>query len=113
MTEATVVEKVASGSDISLQTTLERNGSASTKPGSYDPEAVLPVIESEYVLKPARSPPHASLYDFFPFLRLFRWLWRHLSGKPRHDNAHTRKRKAFAEIAESQIPLEILLVLSK
>ncbi|KJA18765.1 hypothetical protein HYPSUDRAFT_44932 [Hypholoma sublateritium FD-334 SS-4] len=112
MTDATMVEKVASGSDISLQITPERNGPALTKPCSYDPEAVLPVIESEYVLKPARNPPHASLYDFFPFLRLFRWLWRHLSGKPRHDNARTRKRKAFSEIAESQIPLEILLVLS-
>ena len=113
MTDATITEKVAGQSDKSLRSTPSHNGSVFAKADPYDPEAVLPVVESEYVLKPARNPPHVSLYDFFPFLRLFRWLWRHLTGKPRHDNVRSRKRKAFAEIAESQIPLEILLVLSK
>ncbi|KAF9477338.1 UPF0187-domain-containing protein [Pholiota conissans] len=76
----------------------------------YDPESVLPEVESEFVLKPARNPPHVTLMDFIPLLRLFRWIGR--GFRRRSLEERKKKRKAYSEIAESHIPLEILLALS-
>jgi putative membrane protein len=61
-------------------------------------------------LKPARMPPTPSFLDYIPLLRLFRWIGRKVTGSPR--KAHGRK-KAYHDYVESQVPLEIILVLSK
>ncbi|CAA7268837.1 unnamed protein product [Cyclocybe aegerita] len=84
-----------------------------TRVDTFDPEMVLPEIGSNQPLKPARNPPDLTIYDYLPFLRLFRWLWRVVTLQ-KHNSGETKKkrRKAYAEIMESHIPLEITLVLS-
>ncbi|KAF8189348.1 Bestrophin, RFP-TM, chloride channel-domain-containing protein [Pholiota molesta] len=77
----------------------------------YDPEAVLPEVESEFVLKPARNPPRVSVLDYIPLLRLFRWIGRGFTHWSK-DEEKRKKRRAYSEIVESHIPLEILLTLS-
>jgi putative membrane protein len=72
---------------------------------------VLPEVESEFVLKPARNPPHVSVLDYIPLLRLFRWIGRGFTHWSKDEKK--KKRKAYSEIVESHIPLEILLTLSK
>jgi predicted membrane chloride channel (bestrophin family) len=105
-TEKTVVPSVHSA-----------NSNASTAHGKskkkvYDPEAVLPQIPSEYVLKPARNPPETSVYDYFPFLRFFRWVAHGFKKRVLSEATHKKRRKAYADVVESHIPLEISLVLS-
>ncbi|KAF9525224.1 Bestrophin, RFP-TM, chloride channel-domain-containing protein [Crepidotus variabilis] len=86
---------------------------------TYDPYVVLPRVESPFPLLSARNPPSRNLYHFFPVLKLFRWCWqlvtlkKKLKTKEEREEArlHSR-RKAYAEIVESHIPLEICLVLS-
>ncbi|KAF8908575.1 Bestrophin, RFP-TM, chloride channel-domain-containing protein [Gymnopilus junonius] len=40
---------------------------------SFNPEALLPQIESDYPLRPARNPPAVTMYDYFPILKIFPW----------------------------------------
>ncbi|KAF5318581.1 hypothetical protein D9619_010751 [Psilocybe cf. subviscida] len=61
-------------------------------------------------LKPARMPPTPSVLDYVPLLRLFRWIGRKVTGAAR-PKGRGRKR-AYNEYVESQVPLEIILVLS-
>lgn len=62
-------------------------------------------------LKPARMPPTPSLLDYVPLLRLFRWIGRKVTGAARPKGRG--KKRAYNEYVESQVPLEIILVLSK
>lgn len=83
---------------------------------TFNPEALLPQIESEYPLRPARNPPTVTMYDYFPLLKIFPWLLRLIKVLTRRADATTaipRRRKAYSELVESHVPLEILLVLSK
>ena len=77
----------------------------------YDPEKALPQVDAERPLKPARSPPTTSILDLIPFLRLFTWVGHKLfrTGHP----LKPKKKDAYTEYVESNIPLEIILVLSK
>ena len=45
---------------------------------SFDPEMALPVVYSEHPLLPARNPPKESLYDYLPFLRVFKMMLKAL-----------------------------------
>ncbi|KAJ3504923.1 hypothetical protein NLJ89_g7684 [Agrocybe chaxingu] len=84
-----------------------------TRMDTFDPETVLPEIGSDQPLKPARNPPDLTIYDYLPFLRLFRWIWRVVTlQKLNSGETKKKRRKAYAEIVESHIPLEITLVLS-
>ncbi|KAF8810930.1 UPF0187-domain-containing protein [Phlegmacium glaucopus] len=76
----------------------------------FDPEKALPRAESEHDLKPARNPPTTSIFDLIPLLRFFKWLGHKVFRMP-HSAKHKRK-KAYIEYVESNIPLEIILVLS-
>jgi len=80
---------------------------------TFDPEKVLPEVHTERPLMPARNPPTASVYDYFPFLRFFRWCVRLVlrRAKPPGEDAARRKKKSL-DIVESHVPLEICLVLS-
>jgi len=75
---------------------------------TFDPECLLPQVESPFPLRPARNPPKSG------FLR---WLWKTLTlqrwrkNKP-GSNQTKRKRNTYVDNVESQIPLEICLVLS-
>ncbi|KDR72688.1 hypothetical protein GALMADRAFT_73850 [Galerina marginata CBS 339.88] len=78
---------------------------------SFNPEALLPQLESEIPLRPARNPPQLSMYDHIPLLRLFRWFFRVVT-RTKPSEVRVRRRKAYADVVESIIPLEISLVLS-
>jgi putative membrane protein len=83
---------------------------------TFDPEAVLPVIESDRPLRPAQNPPKTHLYDFIPFLRLFSVI-RRMFKKTASKEYATRKRsllghKKYVQHVESNVPLEICMFLS-
>lgn len=89
----------------------ERSGTSDgTTSNGFDPEKALPRVVSERPLKPARNPPAASLLDYIPLLRFFRWIGRKITNR-----AHPKrvgKKRAYDDFVESHIPLEIVLVLS-
>ncbi|KAJ3495512.1 hypothetical protein NLJ89_g10614 [Agrocybe chaxingu] len=73
----------------------------------------LPRVASDRPLKPARNPPSTSIYDYIPLLRLFKWIARKVSRRARTRQSGQRyRRKRNQDLVESQIPLEIILVLS-
>ncbi|KAI0764012.1 UPF0187-domain-containing protein [Trametes elegans] len=91
----------------------------------FDPESALPVVYSEHPLLPARNPPKESLYDYLPFLRAFKMLFRALARPFRRASAAqvdpelganaTRSltgKKLKPEAVDSNVPLEITLFLS-
>ncbi|KAL0958211.1 hypothetical protein HGRIS_000372 [Hohenbuehelia grisea] len=91
--------------------------SGRSKRNRFDPEAALPEVQCERPLKPARSPPQSSLYDYIPLLRLFKWIFRKLARRAAaladDDNGRNLlgKKMGPPEI-ESNVPLEICLYLS-
>jgi len=87
-----------------------------TKPRRFNPESVLPQVETEISLRPARNPPKDGFFDYFPIFVPFRWIARALSSrinKNIHDNMDERtlsgKRKRPTHV-ESNVPLEIWYV---
>jgi len=104
----TELGRVASGSS-------HHDGTLRDGAGS-DPEKGLPQAGKEPRLKPARNPPKSTIYDDIPLLRFFRWIARTVSRRARvRQLAEGRKpkRKAYEDLVESYVPLEIILVLSK
>jgi len=71
----------------------------------------LPYVDSEQTLKPARMPPTTTVYDYIPLLRFFKWAVRAILRKAHPGEQRRRKKKAFSEIVESNVPLEISLIL--
>ncbi|TFK41737.1 Bestrophin, RFP-TM, chloride channel-domain-containing protein [Crucibulum laeve] len=84
-----------------------------TAPSSFDPEMALPQVDSDYPLKPARNPPPTSIDDYVPLLRFFKWLARVFPPHSSVKKTTSKKRKAYSDIVESKVPLEIILTLSK
>ncbi|KAI0691844.1 UPF0187-domain-containing protein [Cytidiella melzeri] len=85
---------------------------------TFDPEAALPVLPSERPLQPARNPPVTSIYDYFPFLRIFKLVLkpfrRHKHKLTEPISARTRTltgKKIKPEAADSNVPVEITLFL--
>jgi len=80
---------------------------------TFDPEKVLPEVQSDRPLFPARMPPEPSVYDYIPLLRFFRWLFRTIMRRasPPGEQVSARKKKN-RQVADSNVPLEIILVLS-
>ena len=83
------------------------------RPSRRDPEKALGGIHCEFSLRPARNPPKVSISDYIPLLRCFKWLFRVIMRRehPKGEDAAWRKRKKL-DTVESNVPLEILLVLS-
>ncbi|KAG5651737.1 hypothetical protein H0H81_007626 [Sphagnurus paluster] len=79
----------------------------------FDPEKVLPEVESRWPLKPARNPPVSTVYDYIPLLRFFKWIFRTIARKtmPPEEIEARLKRKKLDRV-ESNVPVEICLVLS-
>lgn len=90
-----------------------KHQSSSRKKKTFDPEKVLPDIESAVPLRPARNPPTERLTDLIPFLVVFKpigGLFRKIVGKARpKDEDGTRdwfgKKKNLPPI-DSNVPLE-------
>ena len=78
----------------------------------FDPEKALPQVESDRSLKPASNPPKISIMDLIPLLRFCRWLGRKIFKLP-HSSKPKKWGKPHIDYVESNIPLEIILVLSK
>lgn len=91
-------------------------GKRTPKPKTFDPEKALPTVFSHRPLKPARSPPKTSVYDYVPFLLIFKWLAKPFSRKKKSviegasRNALGRKIRPIIE--ESNVPLQITTYLS-
>jgi putative membrane protein len=96
----------------------------------FDPEKALPQVDSEVPLRAARNPPKATVYDYIPFLLLFKPI---ISGPHRLYRLIFKKREDFLldgpapapagtrglmgkkhapPALDSNVPLEITLFLS-
>ena len=101
---------------ISPDTKLPPARKLAKKPRRFNPESVLPQVETEISLRPARNPPKDGFFDYFPIFIPFRWIAKALSSRIRkniHDNMDERtlsgKRKRTVNV-ESNVPLEIWYV---
>jgi putative membrane protein len=83
----------------------------SGKQRKFDPESVLPYVDSEQTLKPARMPPPVTVYDYIPLLRFFKWAVHTVLRKAQPGMQKRRKKNPFSELVESNVPLEISLIL--
>ena len=108
----------SSGDGISARNSLRTRPLFSpreSRANTFDPEKVLPKVEAEFPLRPARNPPEASIVDYIPVLRLCRWFWKRVVLRQKKTEAERRKaaRKQLYsfDVVESQIPMEILLYL--
>lgn len=84
----------------------------------FDPEKALAIIPSEHPLRPARNPPKPSVYDYLPFLRILRPVWRPITKRLGRKDDPEGQRRSFTgkkirpEVADSNVPTEITLFLS-
>ena len=96
--------------DTPYSTTSDNKQLPSLRSITPDLEGSLPLPTiSDRPLLPARNPPPVTIYDYIPALGLIRWLIRKILRRA-NPNKKRKKRQASAE---SHIPLEISLVLSK
>ncbi|TBU24104.1 Bestrophin, RFP-TM, chloride channel-domain-containing protein [Dichomitus squalens] len=98
-----------------------RSREALKKARKFDPEMALPVVYSEHPLQPARNPPKESIFDYLPFLRVFKILvapFRRSKPKPELPTSASAATRSFTgkrlrpEAVDSNVPLEITLFLS-
>jgi hypothetical protein len=101
------------GSWFSTQKTAATTTTTTRRKDTFDPEKALPIIEADRPLLPARSPPPTTMYDLFPFLRIFKPLLRLLTPRATDEKSRTLfGRKKQPELVDSNVPLEITLFLS-
>ena len=114
----------------SLLTTLEdvdeRTWTISYRPRQYHefyPERVLPVVYTDYPLRPSRLPPKAGFFDYFPVLRPIKRIWRFfapnqvfsdedetfIESRSRHFDYFVRQKAAPVD---SNVPLQIVLYIN-
>lgn len=86
---------------------------------TFDPEQALPVLPSEQPLAPARNPPESTIYDYLPFLRIFKLMTKPFRrSKQETPESPSVQRTTFLgkkirpEAADSNVPLEVTLFLS-
>lgn len=86
-----------------------------------DPEKALPFVCSERTLQPARNPPDESIFDYLPFLRIFKVMAHRIIRRPMAPNSATPTtasrsftgKKIPPELIDSNVPMEITLFLSR
>jgi ion channel-forming bestrophin family protein len=91
--------------------TLVGRGKAS-RANSIDPEKALADIQSHRPLKPARDPPPPSIYDYFPFLRIFSIFTRCCRRNKKRTPRDSLGRKIKPSFTESNVPLETTIYLN-
>lgn len=85
----------------------------------FDPEKALPFVCSERTLRPARCPPDESIFDYLPFLRIFKVIGHWAIRRPITPQAATPTTRTFTgrkirpESVDSNVPMEITLFLSR
>lgn len=94
-------------------TEMERGSQSTRSATTVDPEKGLAhAFDVDPPLKPARNPPVTTLLDYIPLFRLFAWI-AHVITRRAHPKRYRGKKRRHDEYVESQIPLEIILILSK
>lgn len=89
-----------------------------TRAKTFEPEKVLPTINADVQLRPARNPPKTSIWNFLPFLIPFRWLAKKLSRRVRAAISSSGEERSISgkvrkpPKVESNVPVEITLFLS-
>ncbi|KAJ7509434.1 Bestrophin, RFP-TM, chloride channel-domain-containing protein [Mycena galericulata] len=84
-----------------------------SRSNSMDPEKALADVQSHRPLKPARNPPPPSIYDYFPFLRVFSVLTKCFRRGSKHRTPRDAMgRKIKPSFTESNVPLEITIYLN-
>ncbi|KAK7031298.1 hypothetical protein VNI00_013553 [Paramarasmius palmivorus] len=83
---------------------------------SFDPEKVLPTVHVHRPLKPARNPPETTIFDYFPFLRVFKMIAKLFRKRRESDESIgwrglLRRRYKHAALGDSNVPVEISLFL--
>jgi hypothetical protein len=109
---------VASPAGSSDDVGTEKNGSwfrsgrrTASRANSVDPEKALATIQSHVPLKPARNPPDASIFDYFPFLRIF-LVFTRCCRRKKNVRRDALGRKIKPSFTESNVPLEITIYLN-
>jgi ion channel-forming bestrophin family protein len=88
----------------------QRSASTAT---ALDVEYALPTIASARPLKPARNPPEATIFDYVPFLRIFKALFSCVRRKTsRGGRRGVSGRMKYPAHVDSNVPLEICLYLT-
>lgn len=90
-----------------------RKKSPARRATRFDPESALPSVTSDHPLKPARNPPEASFFDYFPIFVFLKPLFRLVRKSRKGDGTRTLLgRKKQPELQDSNVPMEITLYLS-
>ncbi|KAJ7843563.1 hypothetical protein B0H14DRAFT_3456131 [Mycena olivaceomarginata] len=96
----------------------EKNGSwfhsghrTASRANSVDPEKALATIQSHVPLKPVRNPPKTSIFDYFPFLRIF-LVFTRCCHRKKNVRCDALWRKIKPSFTESNVPLEITIYLN-
>lgn len=99
------------GDGVASRTGSKSRNASPRRHKTFDPERVLPIVDCDQPLQPARSPPRTTFWDYFGVLRWLRPVLRKLRRRGAGDlTLSGRKRKAVE--VESNIPLEITLFLN-
>ncbi|KAJ7603592.1 UPF0187-domain-containing protein [Roridomyces roridus] len=85
----------------------------SSRQNSMDPEKALADVQSHRPLGPARDPPPASIYDYFPFLRIFSIFVRPFRKSNKKYKRDAFGRKIKPSFSESNVPIEVAVYLNK
>jgi len=83
-----------------------------SRSNSMDPEKALADIQSHRPLKPARDPPPPSIYDYFPFLRIFSIFTKCFRRNHKKYKRDAFGRKIKPSFTESNVPMEIAIYLN-
>lgn len=83
----------------------------------FDPEKVLPVVDVHRPLKPARNPPYIGFTDYFPFLKIFKYIAKPFRKSPGSQDINMHEvlggTKPKPKPCQSNVPIELSLFLLK
>ncbi|KAF9259772.1 UPF0187-domain-containing protein [Marasmius fiardii PR-910] len=84
---------------------------------NFTPERVLPLVPSPRPLKPSRNPPEDTIYNYFPFLKIWKVIRNALRKQDKREEVgslrNCRGRPVTGRSDGSNIPLEITLYLHR
>ncbi|KAL0578360.1 hypothetical protein V5O48_003638 [Marasmius crinis-equi] len=73
----------------------------------------LPNVPTHRPLRPAKNPPRSTVYDYFPFLKLWKVIKRVVRKKCQYEEVGTLRNPRKPRLADSNVPLEITLYLHR
>lgn len=83
----------------------------------FDPEKVLPIVEVHRPLKAAMNPPPVGFTDYFPFLKIFKYIAKPFRKSAGSQDVDMREvlggKKRKPRPCDSNVPIELSLFLLK